>query len=408
VPEQLAYLDHAATTPLRPEARAAMLPWLGARFGNPSGAHRVARAARQAVDEARDALAEAVGCQPGEVVFTSGGTEADNLAVRGVHAARPGPALCSAVEHDAVLGPVAAVGGGTVPVDGRGAIDLDALARALTPDTTLVSVMAANNEVGTVQPLAQVAELVRRLAPRAAVHADAVQAAPWLALPPLVAGADLVSLSSHKLGGPQGVGALVVRRGTLLHAQALGGGQERELRSGTHNVAGIVGFAAAVRATLSTRDDTAARVRRLRDRLARGLVAAVPGTVVTGTTATSGPADPDGAAGTDAGAAGMADQADAGDAPRRLPGCLHLCLPGIESEALLFLLDEAGVCASAASACASGAQQASHVLAAMGIPAERSRGALRLSLGWTTTDADIDHALATVPAAVARLQAVAA
>jgi cysteine desulfurase len=262
--------------------------------------------------------------------------------------------------------------------------------------------------VGTVQPLAQVADVVRRLAPRAAVHADAVQAAPWLALSPLVAGAHLVSLSSHKLGGPQGVGALVVRRGTLLHAQALGGGQERELRSGTHNVAGIVGFAAAVRATLSTRDETAARVRRLRDRLARGLVAAVPGTVVTGTTATSGPAEPDGAVGTDAGAAGTADQADAGDAPRRLPGCLHLCLPGIESEALLFLLDEAGVCASAASACASGAQQASHVLAAMGVPAERSRGALRLSLGWTTTDADIDHALATIPAAVAHLQAVAA
>ncbi|MGH9235213.1 MAG: cysteine desulfurase family protein, partial [Acidimicrobiales bacterium] len=377
-------------------------------YGNPSGAHAVARAARAVLDEAREQLAEVVGCGPGEVVFTSGGTEADNLAVRGVHAARPGPALCSAVEHDAVLGPVAAVGGGTVPVDGRGAIDLDALARALTPDTTLVSVMAANNEVGTVQPLAQVADVVRRLAPRAAVHADAVQAAPWLALPPLVAGAHLVSLSSHKLGGPQGVGALVVRRGTLLHAQALGGGQERELRSGTHNVAGIVGFAAAVRATLSTRDETAARVRRLRDRLARGLVSAVPGTVVTGTTATSGPTQPDGAAGTYAGAAGTADQADAGDAPTRLPGCLHLCLPGIESEALLFLLDQAGVCASAASACASGAQQASHVLAAMGVPAERSRGALRLSLGWTTTDADIDHALATIPAAVAHLQAVAA
>jgi cysteine desulfurase len=392
VPEQLAYLDHAATTPLRPEARAAMLPWLGERFGNPSGAHRVARAARQAIDEARDAVAEAVGCQPGEVVFTSGGTEADNLAVRGVHAARPGRVLCSAVEHDAVLGPVAAVGGDTVPVDGRGAVDLDALARALAPDTTLVSVMAANNEVGTVQPLAQAAEVVRRLTPRAALHADAVQAAPWLALPPLVAGADLVSLSSHKLGGPQGVGALVVRRGTPLRAQALGGGQERELRSGTHNVAGIVGFAAALRATLPTRDETAGRVRHLRDRLARGLVAAVPGTVVTGTTATSG----------------TADRADAGHAPGRLPGCLHLCLPGVESEALLFLLDEAGVCASAASACASGAQRASHVLAAMGIPAERSRGALRLSLGWTSTDADIDHALATIPAAVARLQAVAA
>jgi cysteine desulfurase len=380
VPEQLAYLDHAATTPLRPEARAAMLPWLGEWFGNPSGAHRVARAARQAVDEARDAVAEAVGCQPGEVVFTSGGTEADNLAVRGVHAARSGPVLCSAIEHDAVLGPVAAVGGDTVPVDEGAVIDLDALAGALAPDVTLVSVMTANNEVGTVQPLPEVAEVVRQLAPAAALHTDAVQAAPWLALPGLAAGADLVSLSSHKLGGPQGVGALVVRRGTPLRAQALGGGQERELRSGTHNVAGIAGFAAALRATLASRDETADRVRRLRDRLARGLVAAVPGTIVTG----------------------------AGGGPGRLPGCLHLCLPRVESEALLYLLDEAGVCASAASACASGAQQASHVLAAMGVPAERSRGALRLSLGWTTTEADIDHALATVPAAVARLQAAAA
>jgi cysteine desulfurase len=403
VPEQLTYLDHAATTPLRPEARAAMLPWLGERYGNPSGAHRVARAARRAVDEARDAVAEAVGCQPGEVVFTSGGTEADNLAVKGVHAARPGPVLCSAVEHEAVLGPVASVGGGTVAVDGWGVVDLDALAGALGPDTTLVSVMAANNEVGTVQPLAEVADVVRRRAPGAALHTDAVQAAPWLDLPALVAGADLVSLSSHKLGGPQGVGALAVRRGTPLQAQALGGGQEREVRSGTHNVAGIVGFAAALRAVAASRDETAARVRRMRDRLAGGLLAAIPGTVVTGE---PGPL-----------AAGSRGDGPAGEAAPTpgsragaglLPGCLHLCLPGVESEALLFLLDEAGLCASAASACASGAQQASHVLAAMGVPAERSRGALRLSLGWTTTDADVDRALATVPAAVARLQAVAA
>jgi cysteine desulfurase len=403
VPEQLTYLDHAATTPLRPEARAAMLPWLGERYGNPSGAHRVARAARRAVDEARDAVAEAVGCQPGEVVFTSGGTEADNLAVKGVHAARPGPVLCSAVEHEAVLGPVASVGGGTVAVDGRGVVDLDALAGALGPDTTLVSVMAANNEVGTVQPLAEVADVVRRRAPGAALHTDAVQAAPWLDLPALVAGADLVSLSSHKLGGPQGVGALAVRRGTPLQAQALGGGQEREVRSGTHNVAGIVGFAAALRVVAASRDETAARVRRMRDRLAGGLLAAIPGTVVTGE---PGPL----AAGSrgDGPAGEAAPTPDSGAAAGLLPGCLHLCLPGVESEALLFLLDEAGLCASAASACASGAQQASHVLAAMGVPAERSRGALRLSLGWTTTDADVDRALATVPAAVARLQAVAA
>jgi cysteine desulfurase len=354
------------------------------------------------VDEARDAVAEAVGCQPGEVVFTSGGTEADNLAVKGVHTARPGPVLCSAVEHEAVLGPVASVGGGTVAVDGRGVVDLDALVGALGPNTTLVSVMAANNEVGTVQPLAEVADVVRRRAPGAALHTDAVQAAPWLDLTALVAAADLVSLSSHKLGGPQGVGALAVRRGTPLQAQALGGGQEREVRSGTHNVAGIVGFAAALRAVVASRHETSARVRRMRDRLAGGLLAAIPGTVVTGEPALATGSRGDGAAGE------AAPTPDAGAGAGLLPGCLHLCLPGVESEALLFLLDEAGLCASAASACASGAQQASHVLAAMGVPAERSRGALRLSLGWTTTDADVDRALATVPAAVTRLQAVAA
>jgi len=380
VPERLAYLDHAATTPLRPAARDAMLPWLGGgRFGNPSGDHAVARAARQAVDEARDVVAAAVGCRPGELVFTAGGTEADNLAVRGVHAARPGPVLCSAVEHEAVLAPVAAVGGRTVPVDGQGVVDLDALDGLLAPGTTLVSVMAANNEVGMVQPVAAVAELVARRAPGAAVHADAVQAAAWLDLPRAMAGADLVSLSAHKVGGPQGVGALVVRRGTPLQARELGGGQERELRSGTHNVAGIVGFAAALAAATAEREVAAARVGALRDRLADGLLAAVRGARETGAAR-----------------------------PDRLPGVLHLCVPGVESEALLYLLDEAGVCASAASACASGAQQASHVLAAMGVPAALAAGALRLTLGWPSTPADVDHALVAVPAAVARLREAAA
>jgi cysteine desulfurase len=379
VPEPICYLDHAATTPLRPEARAAMLPWLGERFGNPSGAHRVARAARQAVDEARDAVAEATGCRPGDVIFTSGGTEADNLAVAGVHGARPGRVLCSAIEHEAVLGPVARVGGLTVPVDADGMVDLDALDALLTPDTTLVSVMVANNEVGAVQPVAEVAERVRRRVPRAAVHADAVQAAAWLPLADRLADTDLVSLSSHKVGGPQGVGALIARRGTPLRPLVAGGGQERELRSGTHDVAGIVGFAAALGAAAAAREATAAATRARRDRLADGLLGAIPGLEETGP-----------------------------PRARRLPGTLHVCLPGVESEAALFLLDEAGVCASAASACASGAQQASHVLAAMGVPPERARGALRLSLGWTTTDADVDRALEVVPAAVARLQGVPA
>jgi cysteine desulfurase len=287
--------------------------------------------------------------------------------------------LCSAIEHDAVLGPAARVGGRTIPVGRDGIVDLDALDALLTPDTTLVSVMVANNEVGAIQPVAEVAERVRRRAPGAAVHADAVQAAAWLSLADRLAATDLVSLSSHKVGGPQGVGALVARAGTPLRPLVAGGGQERELRSGTHDVAGIVGFAAALRAAADNRAATATAVRIRRDRLADGLLAAMPGLVETGP-----------------GRAGC------------LPGTLHVCLPAVESEAVLFLLDEAGLCASAASACASGAQQASHVLAAMGVPPERARGALRLSLGWTTTDADIDRALDVVPAAVARLQGVAA
>ncbi|MFP3900118.1 MAG: cysteine desulfurase family protein [Acidimicrobiia bacterium] len=379
------YLDHAASAPLRPEARAAMLDWLGGRYGNPSGAHRVARAARRAIDEARDAVAEGLGCRPGEVIFTGGGTEADNLAVLGAHAARPGPVLCSAIEHEAVLAPVAQVGGRHVPVDPAGRIDLEALGDAVGPDTSLVSVMAANNEVGTVQPVAAAAEVVRSRSPGAVVHTDAVQAAPWLDLAVVAADADLVSVSAHKLGGPQGVGALVVRQGTALAPRALGGGQERELRSGTHNVAGIVGFAAALTAARVQREAEVGRITGLRDRLAAGLLRAVPGAVDT-----------------------VRRRPVAGDPVERLPGTLHLCVPGVESEALLFLLDQAGVCASAASACASGAQQASHVLAAMGVPAGEARGSLRLSLGWTTTDADVDAALDAIPAAVARLRGAAA
>lgn len=378
VPVRLAYLDHAATTPLRPEARDAMLPWLGENFGNPSGDHVIARRARQVVDEARDSVAEALGCRPGDIVFTGGGTEADNLAILGVHAARPGPVLASAIEHHAVGHAVMLVGGRFVPVDERGVIDLDVLAASIPPDTTLVSVMLANNEVGTVQPLAQVVETVRGRAPRAAVHTDAVQGAAWLDVAAAAAGVDLVAISGHKLGGPQGVGALAVRRGTPLRPRLVGGGQERELRSGTHNVAGIVGLAAALRAAGRARGAEAARVAALRDRLADGLVDGVPGAVETGVTR--------------------------GDRGNRLPGMLHLCLPGVESEALLFLLDEAGVCASAASACASGAQEASHVLAAMRVPPAAAAGALRLSLGWTSTDADVDQVLAALPAAMTRLQ----
>ncbi|HEX8582084.1 MAG TPA: cysteine desulfurase family protein [Acidimicrobiales bacterium] len=368
------YLDHAATTPLHPEALDAMLPFLTTRFGNPSGGHPVARDARRAVDEARDAIAAALGCRPGEVIVTSGATEADNQAVTGTLRRRGGVAVCTAAEHHAVLDPVLAAGGRVVPVDADGAVDLDALAEALDDSVTLVSTVLVNNEVGTVQPLAEVAEVVRERAPGALLHTDAVQAVPWLDVAAVAAPADLVSVSAHKFGGPKGIGALVARNGADPAPLLLGGGQERGRRSGTSNVAGIVGMAAALALTTERREATVARLRALRDRLADGLVATVPGLTETGRR------------------------------DRKVAGSCHVCVDGVESECLLVLLEDRGVCASAASSCSSGAMDPSHVLAAMGVPRERAAGSLRLTLGWTSTDEDVDLALAAVPDAVDQLR----
>ena len=359
-----------------------MLPWLGERFGNPSGSHAVARAARQAVDEARDLVAAALGARPGEIVFTGGGTEADNLAIAGVAARHPdaGPPLCTAVEHHAVLHACSALGGATLPVDDFGRLRLDALEDALAVATrsgrppSIVSVMLANNEVGVIELLAEVVERVRRLSPTTAIHTDAVQAFPWLDVAALAAGADLVAVSAHKFGGPQGVGALVVREGVALEPLLHGGGQERERRSGTHNVAGIVGMAAAMNATVVTREATVARVAALRDRLADGLLAVVPGAQETGERAT------------------------------KIAGNCHVRFAGVESESLLVLLDDAGICASAGSACTSGAIEPSHVLMAMGIGRDDALSSIRLSLGVTTSESDVDLALKAVPDAVARLR----
>jgi len=371
-----AYLDHAATTPMRPEAVDAMLPFLTERFGNPSGSHAVAREARKALDEARDLVADCLGARPGEVVFTAGGTEADNLAIIGVHGARPGAAVCTAVEHHAVLHACHALPESrSAPVDADGVVDIDALVALLDPSVTVVSVMLANNEVGTVQPLADVVETVRAAAPNAVVHTDAVQAFPWLDVATLAAGADLVAVSAHKFGGPKGVGALVVREGVAIEPIIHGGGQERDRRSGTYNVAGVVGMAAAMQATVTQRAETVARVQILRDRLADGLLAAVP------------------------------DAVETGDRANKVAGNCHLSFAGVESEALLVLLDGAGVCAAAGSACQSGAVEPSHVLTAMGVPTERATGALRLSLGATSSDADVDLALEVIPPAVERLRA---
>lgn len=368
------YLDHAATTPVRPEVVEAMLPFLTTGFGNPSGGHLVARAARRAVEEARDTVAGCLGCAPREVVFTSGGTEADNLAVAGVAARRAGGVVCGATEHHAVLHAVEARGGRTVGVHADGTLDLDALAEALDGRTSLVSVMLANNEVGTVNDLDAIADVVAEHAPGALLHTDAVQGAAWLDLGLVAARADLVAVTAHKLGGPQGVGALVVREGVAIEPLLRGGGQERERRSGTHNVAGIVGFATALRLAVEQRRETGDRVRRLRDRLVDGLCAAVPGCT------------------------------ESGDRSNKVPGIASLLLEGVETEALLVLLDRDEICATAASSCASGAVEPSHVLAAMGVARALSQGSLRLSLGWTSTDADVDDALERIPSAVAALR----
>lgn len=366
---------------MRPEAIEAVTAVLRDGFGNPSGAHRRAREARRLLDDARDVVAAAVGADPAEIVFTSGGTEADNLAIAGVTTATGRPPICSAVEHHAVLRAVEVAGGSTIPVHPDGSLDLDALRATLrTGPVGVVSVMLANNETGAVADLNAVADVVNAEAPDAVLHTDAVAATAWLDLPERCRPASLVSVSGHKVGGPKGIGALVVRAGTPLVAQLVGGGQEQERRSGTPDVAGAVGLAAALAATVAEREVTVARVEALRTRLLAGLRSAVPGLVVV---------SPD-------------------DPARRTAGTLQALVPGVSREALVFLLDQAGVAASWGSSCASGATEPSHVLAALGVDPVLADGALRLSLGWSTTAAEIDHALAVIPACVDRLRGAAA
>lgn len=377
-PAAYTYLDHAATTPMRPQAVAAMLPFLSELFANPSGSHRFAREARRAIDEARDGLAAVIGCRPGEVIFTGSGTEADNTAVLGSVARNGGTAVCPATEHHAVLECVQHIGGHVVAVAATGAVDLEALASKLSAfaDVTLVSVMAVNNEVGTINDLAAVRKIVRRHAPKALLHTDAVQAASWLDLRSITPHVDFLSLSAHKFGGPKGIGLLMAREGAQFAPILIGGGQEGERRSGTHNVGGIVAMAEALRITDANRADDVARISRLRDRLVDGLVASVSGVRET-----------------------VARE-------HKVAGAAHLCIEGIENEALLFMLDEAGVCASAAAACAAGAMEPSHVLAAMGVPRALALGAVRFSLGVTTTEADVDRGIEVVGQAVQRLRRV--
>jgi cysteine desulfurase len=375
----ITYLDHAATTPLRSEVAAAMAAAHERTLGNPTGSHPPAQRARALLEESREAVAAFLGRDAGEIVFTSGGTESANLAVLGsaesaLYERGEAVVLVSAVEHPAVLesARAAARAGADVrelPVDVNGVIDRDALARTLPSRCTLVAVMAANNETGVVEPLADVVATVHRRAPQAYVFADAVQAVSYLDLHESTEGVDMVGLSAHKFGGPVGIGALAVSPRVTLWPRQHGGGQERERRSGTQNVAGAVGMATALDLVAKERKSASERVSVLRDRLCDGLLGAIPWahrTVAPGVAV--------------------------------LPGHLHVCLPGVEREELLVGLAAQGVCASGGSSCASGALEPSHVLAAMGIPAEQARGAVRLTLGYDSSQDDVDRALAVVPA----------
>jgi cysteine desulfurase len=379
------YLDYAASAPLRAQALAAMQPLLERPAANPSSQHGPGRAARAAVETAREQVAALVGAAPGEVVFTSGGTEADNLAVKGAVLARPAGArrlVCSAVEHHAVLDAAAwaeADAGAEValaPVDRAGRVDLERLAGLLAPGrTALVAVMAANNEVGTGQPVAAAAELAH--AAGAPLLCDAVQAAGLPGVDVGRDGIDLLALAAHKLGGPTGVGALVVRAGTTLRPLLHGGGQERGLRSGTLPAAAIAGFGAAAAAALAERQAPgyADGLTALRGRLLAGLRAHEPGLEVNGHL----------------------------EGPGTLPGLLSVRFPGRRAEDLLLLLDRQGIACSAGSACASGAVTPSHVLVAMGRDATGAREMVRFSLGHASTGADVDAAVAAVGWALAVL-----
>ena len=382
MPETI-YLDHAATTPVRPEVLAAMLPYFSEYYGNPSSLHRLGRETGKALRSAREQISDVLGCTPNEIVITASGTEADNLALRGVAFARRqrgqgNHLIVSAVEHKGVLETAHQLRDlfgfelTELPVDATGRVSPSSLAAAIRPDTLIVSIMAANNEVGTVQPLAELAAICRERG--VPLHSDAVQASSTLSLNVDELGVDLMSLGAHKFYGPKGVGLLYVRRGVPILPQVTGGSQEGRRRAGTENVPYIVGLARALELSQAGRAVEAGRLSALRDRLIDGLLAAVPGCYLTG------------------------------HRTERLANHASFVMRGIEAEGMLIGLDMAGICASSGSACTSGAQEPSHVLTAMGIPRHEAVGHLRLSLGHSNEAAHVERLLEVLPPLVARLR----
>ena len=378
------YLDHAATTYTDPRVVEAMLPYWTEGFGNPSSVYNLGRAARRAMDRSRDTFAEVLACKPNEVLFTSCGSESDNLAIKGVAFARAAEGrhlITAAAEHHAVLHTCEFLERSCgfdvtyLEVDKFGRVDPDSVGRALRPDTTLVSIMYANNEIGTIQPLAEIAKVLKG---RGVVfHTDAVQAGGSLPLEVDRLGVDLLSLSGHKLYAPKGVGALYVRRGTPLQVQLHGGGQERGLRAGTENVPYIVGFARALELAYAELDSRDTHNRRLRDRLLAGILERVPGSHLTG------------------------------HPTERLANSASFVFEDADGESILLNLDQEGVCASSGSACTAGSLEISHVLRALKLPTELAAGSVRLTTGLHTTESEIDRTLEVLPCVVERVRNVA-
>lgn len=383
------YLDNNATTPLHPAVLEAMLPYFGPEFGNPSSAHHFGRRASQAMEHARDSVAALIGARSSEIVFTSGGTEADNTAIFGAmgdalraqkkSSAAPLHLITTAIEHDAVLNACRAlerrgVSVSYVPVGPGGIVSVDAIGSAIRPETALISVMHANNEIGTLQPI----EEIGRVAAEAGIlfHTDAVQAAGKVSIDVNRLGMHLLSLSAHKFYGPKGAGALFVRKGVEIDPLLCGGPNERGRRAGTENVAAIVGLGKACEIARGDLAEASERISELRDRLEKGLLASIPGARVNG------------------------------DPLRRVANTSSLLLPGVDSESLIIALDLAGLACSAGAACSSGAVDPSHVLTAIGLSPAEARACLRLSLGRENTREEIDRALELIPRAVAHQRSV--
>lgn len=385
------YLDHNATTPVHPAVLDAMLPYWGGEFGNPSSAHHFGQRARQAIEQARETVAQFIGARPAEIVFTSGGTEADNAAIFGIvkrelrtkgkSAAAPVHLITTPIEHDAVLKACGAlesegVSATYVSVGADGIVSPEAIRAAIRPETILISVMHANNEIGTLQPI----EEIGKIAAEAGIlfHTDAVQAAGKAQIDVQQLGVDLLTISAHKFYGPKGAGALFARKGVEIEPFLAGGPNERGRRAGTENVAAIAGFGRACELARSQLAEKSAHISELRDRLETGLVGRIPGARVNG------------------------------DARRRVPNTSNLMLPGVDSESLVIALDLAGVACSAGAACSSGAVDPSHVLRAIGLSSAEAAASIRLSLGCMNTPEEIDSAVDLIAAAVARQRGAAA